>query len=136
MLDERIQGLTMERGNPDCTVAPTEDLRLCGWKLVAFVEDQDPWELIEGETLKHGLDRCDMSIRILRPCIHDMEEKVGIPQFVQCRSERCHEILGQVANKPDRISEDNLTASGEMQSPACGIERFEDARSRTHLAVR
>ena len=71
-----------------------------GWKLVAFVEDEDPWKLIEGEALKHDVDRCDMGIQIFRPRIAHMQEEVGIAQFVQCRSEGCEEIFGKVANKP------------------------------------
>jgi hypothetical protein len=68
----------MQRRNPDCTVTPTEGLRLPGWKLIALVEHQDPWKLIEGEVLKYCVYRCDMGIQILRPRIDHMQEEVSI----------------------------------------------------------
>ena len=68
----------MQSRNPDRAVAPTEGLRLPGRKLIALVEHQDPWKLIEGEALKHGVDRCDMGVQIFRPRIDHMHEEVGI----------------------------------------------------------
>jgi hypothetical protein len=55
---------------------------LPGWKLVALVEYQDSWKLIEGEALKHGVDRCNMGVQIFRPRIDHMKEEIGIAQLV------------------------------------------------------
>ncbi len=101
-----------------------------------LLNTSDPWKLIEGEALKHGVDRCDMGVQIFCPCIDHMQEEVGITQFVQCRSEGCEEIFGQVANKSHRVGDDDFPAMRKMQSAARGIERFKDARGRAHLTVR
>lgn len=68
----------MQRRKPDRAIAPTQGLHLPGRKLIALVEHQDPWKLIEGEALKHGVDRYDMGIQIFCPRIDHMEEEVGI----------------------------------------------------------
>ena len=78
VLDQRGQGLWVQSRNPDRAVALTEDLRLPGRKLIAFVEHQDLWELIESEALQHGVNRCDMGVQIFGPRIDHMEEEVGI----------------------------------------------------------
>ena len=136
VLDQWGQGFRMQSRNPYHAVAPTQGLRLPARKLVAFVEYQDPWKPIEGEALKHDVDRCDMGIQIFRPRIDHMQEQVGIAQFVQCRSEGCEEIFGQVANKPHRIGDDDFPAMRKTQSAARGVERFKDAWGRTNLTVR
>ena len=126
----------MQSRNSDRAVAPTQGLRLPGRKLIALVEYQNPWKLIEGEALQYGVDRCDMSVQIFCPCIDHMQEEVGITQFVQCRSEGGEEIFGQVANKPHRVGDDDFPAMRKMQSAARGVERFKDARGCAHLTVR
>jgi hypothetical protein len=126
----------MEGRNSNRTVAPTEGLRLPGWKLIAFIEDEDPWNFIECEALQYNVDRGHMCVQIFCSRIDHMQEEVGIAQFVQCRSEGCEEIFGQVANKPHRIGDDHFAALWKMQSPACRIERFENPWSRTYLTVR
>ena len=135
VLDQWGQGLRMQRRNPDRAVAPTQGLRLPGRKLIALIEYQDPWKLIEGEALKHGVDRCDMSVQIFCPRIDHMEKEVGIAQFVQCRSECSEEIFRKVANKSHRVSDDHFTAKRETQSAAGGIERFKHAWGRTDLTI-
>ena len=100
----------MQSRNPDRAVAPTQGLRLRSRKSVALVEYQDPWKLIKGETLKHGVDRCDMGVQIFCSRIYHMQEEVGIAQFLQCRSERGEEILWKVANKAYRVGDDDFPA--------------------------
>lgn len=116
----------MEGRNSNRTVAPTEGLRLPGRQLIAFIEDEDPWKLVERETLKYDVDRCNMGVQIFRSCIDHMQEEIGIAQFIQCRSEGCEEIFGQISDKPHRIGDDHFTAMRKMQSAACGVERFKD----------
>ena len=125
----------MQSRNPDRAVAPTERFRLPGRKLVALIEDQNPWNLIECEALKHGVDRCNMGGEIFRPRIDHMQEEIGIAHLVQCRSEGCEEIFGQIANKSHRVGEDDFTAMREMQPAARGIERFKYARGGAHLTL-
>src|SRR5688572_25325070 len=126
----------MQRRNSDRSIAPTQGFRLPRWKLVAFIEHQNPWNPIEGKALQHGLDRRDMGIQIFRPSIDHVQEEIGIAHFVQCRSEGCKEIFWQVANKSHRVGDDDLTAMWKIQSTARGIERFKHAWSRAHLTFR
>lgn len=107
-----------------------------GRKLIAFIEYEDPWKLIERETLKYDVDRGNMCVQIFRSRIDDMQEEIGIAQLVQCRSKGCEEIFRQVANKPHRIGDDHFTALGKMQSAARGVECFEDTWGRAHLTIR
>ena len=125
----------MQRRNPDRAVAPAQGLRLPGRKLVALVEHQDPWNLIEREALKHGVYRCDMGVQIFRPGIDHMQEEVGIAQFVQCRSEGCEEVFRKVANKSHCVGDDDLAAMREMQPAARGVERFEYAWGGAYLTL-
>ena len=82
----------MQRRNSDRAIAPTQGFCLPRWKLVAFIEHQNPWNPIEGKALQHGLDRRDMGIQIFRPSIDHVQKKIGIAHFVQCGSESCEEV--------------------------------------------
>jgi hypothetical protein len=123
-MDQWGQRLRMQSRNPDRAETPTEGFRLPSWKLVAFIEHQDPWNLIEGKALKHRIDRCNMGSEIFRPGVNHMQEEVGIAHFVQCCSEGCEEVFGQVANKSYRVGENDFTAMRKMQSAARGVQRF------------
>ena len=68
----------MQSRKSDRAIPPTQGLRLPGRKLITLVEYQDPWKLIEGEALKHCVDRYDMDVQIFCPSIDHMEEEVGI----------------------------------------------------------
>ena len=114
----------MQSRNPDRAVAPAQGLCLSSRKLVALIEHKDPWNPIEREALQHDVDRCNMGSEIFRPRIGHMQEQVGITHFIQCRSERSEEVFGQVVNKSHCVGDDDFTTVRQMQSAACGIERF------------
>src|SRR4026207_2571702 len=67
MRDEPWQGLWMQRRDPDRAIAPTESFCLPGRKLVALIEYQNLWNLIEREALKHVIDRGDMGLQAFAP---------------------------------------------------------------------
>ena len=55
-----------------------------------------------------------------------MQEDVGLGQLLERRAERCHELVGQLADEPDRVAQDERRPPGAVDQAGRGIERLEE----------
>ena len=58
--------------------------------------------------------------------VHHMQQQVRLDHFLQRRLECFDQPVGQFANEPDRVREQNILIGRQTQTPGGGVERGEE----------
>lgn len=94
-------------------------------ELINFVEDHQCRFAFSADFFEDGINRFDLFLRLRMADIDDVEEEIGLDDFLERRLESFDEPMRQFANEPDRVGEQHILVGGEAQSTGRGIERGE-----------
>ena len=102
---------------------------------VCLVEHDEAWGVAHVEVAKDAFHRLDVVVHVRAAGVHDVQQQVGVVQFVQGRTKRGHQIGGQIPHEADRIGNDHLEIAGKTQPPARRVKGGKHAIFNQHLAV-
>ena len=71
---------------------------------VNLVQNQQHVVGRDANLIKNLIDRVDLPFGFGVTCIDNMQQQVGAPCFFQCRTERCDQVVRQIANKSNGVA--------------------------------
>ena len=92
---------------------------------VNLVVNLDPRDFSRPDPLDHLIDRGNPLPALALIHIDHVQQQVGFPRLFQGRLKRCHQIMGQIPDKPHRIGQQHGAALRRSQAPQGGIQRGE-----------
>ena len=111
-----------------------ERLSLSRRESITFVQHHDARYRIHLERLQDGINRRHLLVEIGCGGIDDVQQHVGITQFIQRGAKGADQIFGKVTDKPDGIGHNNFAIMRKAQAAAGGVQRFKQAVLRRDLA--
>ena len=115
--------------------APTRGGTMTLARLIAQYEE----DYVEAAELKHTrhirrylgalIDMYgDMLVEDIGRRVGDVDDQVGERDLLQRRAERLHEVVGQLADEPDRVRDHRAAPTGELDLPGAAVLEDELAR--------
>ena len=92
---------------------------------VNLVVNLDPRDFSRPDPLDHLIDRGNPLRALALIHIDHMQQQVGFPRLFQGRLKGCHQIMGQIPDKPHRIGQQHGATPRRSQAPQGGIQRGE-----------
>ena len=85
-----------------------------------------------GQHRAHGVD---LPLGVRRRAVDHVHEEVGLLHHLEGRAEGLDQLVGQLADEPDRVGHEHRLAAGQRQAPGPGVERREEAVLDQHPGV-
>src|SRR5207248_8842700 len=85
--------------------------------------------------LEHGSDRLELLLGVRAARIDDVQEQAGLPGFFERRLERSDQMMRQIADEADRVTEQDAAPVRDLPGPGAGVERREELVAGHHFAA-
>jgi len=102
---------------------------------VDLIEEQDGGFVAALELVQDGFDGGDVPLDGVVGQVGDVEKQVGVDGFFESSAERCDEVVGQVADEPDGIAEQDGVVVGELPLAGAGVEGGEQVVGHVYVGV-
>jgi hypothetical protein len=122
MVQERVQGVGMQRGYADGLIATTKPVCLGRRNSIAFIEDERPPQHVEIQFLKNFNHGGYLDVDVSRAGVYDMDKKIRLAQFLERRAKGSQQFFRQVTNESDGVRNDDLAILWESKSAACRVK--------------
>src|SRR5690606_23636323 len=104
LVEPRERG-AVERGDGHGVVLERELSGARRRQQIAFVEDEEPGHVPEGERLDELVGRLEVDLERGIGGVDHLEEEVGVRRLLERRAERGEELLREIADEPDGVRE-------------------------------
>ncbi len=78
---------------------------------------------VDADLLEHAVDRVDLRLGFRIGRVDDVQQEVGVPRLFERRAERGHQVVRQVADKPDRVAQQDFAPFRQLPAASSRVER-------------
>ncbi len=137
VLDEPVQPLAgASRDGEGVGPGGLEDLKDGRvFQPVDLIEEQDGRFVAALELVQDGFDGGDVPLDGGVRQVGDVEKQVGVDGFFESGAERCHQVVGQIADEPDGIAEQDGVVVGDLPLAGAGVEGGEQLVGHVDVGV-
>ena len=101
--------------------------------LVHLVQNQQDIAGLNSNLTKHLVDRVNLSFRFRTAGIDDMQQQISATCFFQRGTKRRDEMMWKVANKSDRVAQQNFTEVRQLPASRSCIHGREQLVFHQHI---